>query len=171
MRALGPLVYLPLLAIALVLCVGCNAPKSDTAKDDSEAAAHDDHEHTDHDHADHKHAEHDHHHAETYAEAVAELESLRDTLRDSLKAGDRDKGDVAVHEFGHVLDSLPKLAEAAKLSVEKQADVKKDVEELFEHFEKIDEAFHGDKDQPVPYDEHAEKIDAAIERLHGHAGE
>ncbi|MEX2114942.1 MAG: hypothetical protein WD845_17245 [Pirellulales bacterium] len=162
MRVFGPFALLPTLAIAFVLCVGCNAPTTEVVEKDGETAAHDDHDHKDHDHA-----EHDHHHAETYAEAVAELETLRDTLRDSLKAGERDKGDVAVHEFGHVLDSLPKLAATAKLTVEQQADVKKDVEELFEHFEKIDEAFHGDKDQVVPYDEHAEKIDAAIERLHG----
>ncbi len=90
-------------------------------------------------------------------------------LRDSLKAGDRDKGDEAVHEIGHVLDNIEHLAEHAELSAEQKADVKKDVEELFGHFDKIDQAFHGDKDQEVPYDEHAEAIDAAIERLHSHA--
>jgi hypothetical protein len=168
MRALGPITCLPLLAIALVLCLGCNASKSDADKADSKAAAHDDHDDHEHEGHEHEHAEHGHHHAETYAEAVEELEGLRDTLRDSLKAGDREKGDAAVHEIGHVLDNLEGLAKRAELSAEKQVDVKKDVEALFVHFDKIDEAFHASDDQEVPYDEHAEDIDAAIERLHGH---
>jgi hypothetical protein len=167
MRVLGPVCFLPATIVAFVLCVGCNAPKADSTK--TEETAHDDHEHKDHDHEhkDHEHAEGEHHHAETYAEAVTELETLNATLRDSLQAGERDKGDVAVHEFGHVLDELPKLAESASLSAEQQADVKKTVEELFGHFEKIDEAFHADKDTPVPYDEHADAINAAIEKLKG----
>ncbi len=167
MRVLGPVCFLPATIVAFVLCVGCNAPKADSTK--TEETAHDDHEHKDHDHEhkDHEHAEGEHHHAETYAEAVTELETLNATLRDSLQAGERDKGDVAVHEFGHVLDELPKLAESASLSAEQQADVKKTVEELFGHFEKIDEAFHADKDTPVPYDEHADAINVAIEKLKG----
>lgn len=162
MRALVSLAYVSALAFPLALCLGC-APKTDGAKADAEAA-HDDHDHEGHEHGD---ADHDHHHAETYAEAVAELQELRDTLRDSLKAGERDKGDVAVHEIGHVLDQLPKLAEAAGLSAEQQDEVNKEVENLFGHFDEIDKAFHGEKDQEVPYEEHAEEIDAAIERLHG----
>jgi hypothetical protein len=59
------------------------------------------------------------------------------------------------------------LAEAASLSAEQQEDVKKTAEELFGHFEKIDEAFHAGNDTPVPYDEHAEAIKAAIEKLKG----
>lgn len=155
MRVLGPLCCLPAAVVVLLLCAGCNAPKAEKAK--SEEAAHD-HEH--------EHAG-EHHHAETYAEAVTELETLRNTLRDSLKAGERDNGDVAVHEIGHVLDGLSKLAAAASLSAEQQEEVKKTVDELNEHFGKIDEAFHAGKDTPVPYDEHAAAIDAAIEKLKG----
>lgn len=162
MRVLGPVCFPPAMVVAFVLCVGCNAPKADSAK--NEEAAHDEHDHKDHDH---EHAEGGHHHAETYAEAVTELEALNTTLRDSLKAGERDKGDVAVHEVGHVLDGLSKLAEAASLSAEQQEEVKKTVDELNEHFGKIDEAFHAGSDTPVPYDEHAEAIGAAIEKLKG----
>jgi hypothetical protein len=94
---------------------------------------------------------------------VEKLEALRTTVSDSLKAKDTNKADDAVHEVGHVLEDIPELAKEA-VDEAQHADLKKDVEELFDHFEKLDDEIHSGKE--VSYDAVGEKIDAAIERLH-----
>jgi chromosome segregation ATPase len=89
-------------------------------------------------------------------------------MREALEKGEKDKADDALHEIGHVLEHVDELAEKASLSEAQRDDVKKDVEELLDHFSAIDEKIHGD--EQVAHDELSEKIHAAIERLHGHAG-
>lgn len=136
--------------------LGCG--KSTPTAEKSTAPAHDDHAHEGHDH---KHEGHDDH-PHTYAEAVEKIKQLRNAVRDHLAAKETGKADEAVHEVGHVLEDLPKLAEAH--TAEDQAEVKKAGEELLDLFGKIDEQLHADKEPN--YDEVSAKIDAAVEKLH-----
>ena len=162
--------FLSLGVLAFVFCLGCN--QSPTAEKAPEAAHEDhDHEHAhDHAHEGHDHEGHDHAHDEhaeeskTYAEAVEKVEAARDTIRDSLAAGEKDKADTALHALGHVLEAVPELAKKSTLSAEDQEAVKKDVEELFDLFGKLDEQIHGNLE--ITYDTFGEKIDAAVTRLH-----
>ncbi len=156
--ALGRL--LPPAAIAFVLCLGCNASTPQPEKAAGDAASHDDHDHEGHDHEQGEHADH----PKTYAEAVAKVEALETEMREALAKGETKKADLALHEVGHVLEDVAQLAKEASFSTAQQLDVKKDVDELFEHFGTIDDRIHGDLE--VSYDEFAEKIHAAVERLH-----
>lgn len=170
--------FLSLGVLAFVSCLGCNqSPPAEkvpeAAHEDQEHGhdhAHEGHDHEGHDHEGHGHEGHDHAHGEhaeeskTYAEAVEKVEAARDTIRDSLAAGEKDKADGALHELGHVLEAVPGLAKESALSVEDQEAVKKDVEELFDLFGKLDEQIHGNLE--VTYDAFAEKIDGAVTRLH-----
>jgi hypothetical protein len=165
--------FLSLGVLAFAFCLGCS--QSPPAEKSTEAA-HDDHEHGhDHAHEGHDHGGHDHAHGEhahgehgeaakTYAEAVEKVEAARDTIRDSLAAGDKDKADAALHALGHVLERIPELAKDGALSDEHQEAAKKDADELFDLFGKLDEQIHGDLE--ITYDTFAEKIDAAVTRLH-----
>ena len=165
-------IFLSLGVLAFVFCVGCN--QSPPAEPSTEAA-HDDLEHGEHSHEGHEHEGHDHAHGEhahgehgeaakTYAEAVEKVEAARDTIRDSLAAGDKDKADGALHALGHVLERIPELAKEAALSAEHQEAAKKDADELFDLFGKLDEQIHGDLE--ITYATFAEKIDAAVTRLY-----
>jgi len=165
--------YFPIGALAFALCLGCNSdqPSEPTAEHSHDDHAHEAGEHA-HDHAGHNHAGHehgDHEHgahgdtSKTYAEAVEKVEAARDAIRDSLAAGEKDKADAALHEVGHVLERIPELAKESLPEAE-QADVKKDVEEIFDLFGKLDEQIHGGAE--ITYDTFADKIDAVVERLH-----
>jgi len=152
---------------------------------------HDDHKHDDAEHGDHDHADHkddDHHHAEagnkgetgkhddhdhahdkseaapaTYAAAVEEIEHLRKTIKEHFDAKKLKEADDAVHEVGHVLETVTKLAAKASLPAEDLELVKKHVEELFTAFGKIDEKLHGG--QGSDYNDVAKEIEAAVEAL------
>jgi len=122
-----------------------------------------DHGH-EHGHEGHSHEGHDHaEHPKTYAEAITKLQALRDTTRDALSKGETEKADSAVHEVGHILEELPKLAKEGTFSDADQAEIKKDADELFAEFDKLDVQIHGDK--KTTYDAFATAIDAALERL------
>lgn len=143
-----------------VSLLGCGTKSSTSEK--PAPAAHDEHGH-DHDHAhDHKH-EGDADHPHTFAEAVEKVQQLRTAVRDNLAAKEKGKADDAVHEVGHVLEDLPKLAESASLAPEALSEVKKATDELLDLFGKIDEQIHADKEPN--YDEVSAKIDAAVEQL------
>jgi len=155
--------------LAFVLSLGCSqSPPAEKAPE----AAHDDHEHAHegHDHEGHDHAHGEHGHGEhggaskTYAEAVEKVVAARDTIRDNLAAGDKDKADTALHELGHVLERFPALIKESTLSDEEKEAASKDVDELFEQFDKLDEQIHGETE--ITYEAFSEKIDTAVSRLH-----
>ncbi len=159
--------------LAFVLSLGCNhSPPAEQAPEAAHGdSEHGDHEHGhDHAHEGHDHEGHDHAHGEhggaskTYAEAVEKVVAARDTIRDNLAAGEKDKADAALHELGHVLERIPALIKESTLSDEEKEAAKKDIDELFEQFDKLDEQIHGDLE--ITYDAFAEKIDAAVSRLH-----
>jgi hypothetical protein len=158
--------------------VGCSPATPPVAPAKPVAAAHADHDH-DHgkedshehgkkngkDHADH--GDHDHAHPKTLAAGVAELETMWGHVKESLKAGDRDKADEKVHAVGHLLEDFEGLL--AKEKAEAQEAGKKATQEVFDCFDKLDEAFHGDEDDLKKLDLNVlgERLEAAIKTLKG----
>jgi ABC-type Zn2+ transport system substrate-binding protein/surface adhesin len=140
-------------------------------------AAHADHDKHDHDHAkpaakDHDdHDDHDddhdddHAHPETLAAGVAELEAMWGHVKAALKADDREKADEKVHAVGHLLEDFEDLL--AKEKTEAQEAGKKATQEVFDCFDKLDEAFHGDEDalKKLDLDALGERLEAAIKSL------
>ncbi len=170
MRCFAQSRLLAFAALAGAVCLGCAEKKAAEIVNDGHGHSHAGHEH---EHG-HEHGEHGHEHGEkghaheddskTLHEAVEKIEGLRTTMSEGFAKGEKDKADVAVHEVGHVLERVEHLVKESTLTDEQKAEAKKDVDELFDHFGKIDERIHADKD--VAYDEFSAKIDAAIERLH-----
>ena len=164
--------------IPLAGVVGCSPATPPVAPAKPVAAAHADHDHDHgkedgHDHGkkngkDHDdHGDHDHAHPKTLAAGVAELEAMWGHVKESLKAGDRDKADEKVHAVGHLLEDFEGLL--AKEKAEAQEAGKKATQEVFDCFDKLDEAFHGDEDDLKKLDLNAlgERLEAAIKTLKG----
>jgi hypothetical protein len=169
--AVGMLACLGMLAFAAPGCSPAPAPVA-PAKPAAARADHDhDHDHgkdDDHDHgkqADHDHDDHGHSHPETLAAGVAELEAMWSHVKGSLKAGDREKADEKVHAVGHLLEDFEGLL--AKEKAEAQEAGKKATQEVFDCFDKLDEAFHGDEDdlKKLDLDALGERLEAAIKSL------
>ena len=163
--------------IPLAGIVGCSPATPPVAPAKPVAAAHADHDH-DHDHGkdgshDHgkktgnDHDDHDHAHPETLAAGVAEVEAMWGHVKESLKAGDRDKADEKVHAVGHLLEDFEGLL--AKEKAEVQEAGKKATQEVFDCFDKLDAAFHGDEDdlKKLDLDALGERLEAAIKTLKG----
>ncbi len=110
----------------------------------------------------------DHHaHAETYAEAVAELDEMRSEISQAFAAGDIEAADGPIHEVGHVLEDVVELARKEGLSAEAVAEIDAAVETLFDAFGRVDDKIHGR--EGVTYDEVEAEIDAAFATLRKHA--
>jgi hypothetical protein len=128
---------------------------------------HDKHAHGKHDdHDDGKADDHDDHaHPETLAAGVAELETMWGHVKAALKADDREKADEKVHAVGHLLEDFEKLL--AKEKAEAQEAGKKATQDVFDCFDKLDEAFHGDEDalKKLDLDALGERLEAAIKSL------
>jgi hypothetical protein len=163
--------------IPLAGIVGCSPATPPVAPAKPVAAAHADHDH-DHDHGkgdSHDHGkktgndqdDHDHAHPETLAAGVAEVEAMWGHVKEALKAGDRDKADEKVHAVGHLLEDFEGLL--AKEKAEAQEAGKKATQEVFDCFDKLDEAFHGDEDdlKKLDLDALGERLEAAIKTLKG----
>jgi len=170
-------VFLGVLSVGVlsVGAVGCS-PAPPTAASVKQVAAQADHDH-DHDkHDDHDHGkdgdqdhgkkdDHDHVHPETLAAGVLELDTMWGQVKAALKAGDRDKADEKVHAVGHLLEDFEALL--AKEKADAQEAGKKATQEVFECFDKLDEAFHGDEEDLKKLDLNAlgERLEAAIKSL------
>jgi hypothetical protein len=111
----------------------------------------------------------DHVHAETYADAVAQVEALRNEIRDAFAKGEGASADAAVHKIGHALEDMAMLAKKAALSEADQLEVGTSVEKLLDAFEKVDEKLHGGVG--VEYDKVATDVDAAFASLKKFVGE
>jgi len=161
-----------LLTATLVSCGlflgGCGtsapAPSSDQASE-----AHDHHdEHGDHGH-DHGHDhDHDHGHAhaapESLSAAVSTLAGLRDKIDAALSEADLETADGPVHEVGHILESLPALADKAAVNAEQSETVKQAQAALFEAFGALDKTIHG-KSSGKSWDDVKETVNSAIADL------
>ena len=156
--------------------LGCSpsAPPVAPAKQVAAQADHDKHDKHDHDHGkddDHDHGkadDHDDHaHPETLAAGVAELEAMWGHVKAALKADDREKADEKVHAVGHLLEDFEELLAKEKADVQEAG--KKATQEVFECFDTLDEAFHGDEDalKKLDLDALGERLEAAIKSLKG----
>lgn len=105
---------------------------------------------------------------ETFDGAVSSLMELRDTIRDGIAAGDPDKAHGPLHKIGHVIESLPKLAEKEGKSAEQVSSLKGAADSLLDAFGEIDKTFHGGEGST--YDEVAPEIDVAMNTIAGIAG-
>lgn len=108
----------------------------------------------------------DHKHAETYPDAVAELEEMNKAIATAFASNDSDAAHDPLHEVGHVLDELPALAKKQSLSDEAVAAIGAAVEKLFDSFGKVDAMFHDG--EGATYDEVKADIDANMEVLRQH---
>jgi hypothetical protein len=154
-------VLLGMLSVGVLGCSPAAAPVAPAKP----VAAHTEHdEHDDHDHG--KADDHDDHaHPETLAAGVAELEAMWGHVKAALKADDREKADEKVHAVGHLLEDFEKLL--AKEKAEAQEAGKKATQEVFDCFDKLDEAFHGEEDalKKLDLDALGERLEAAIKSL------
>jgi len=107
-----------------------------------------------------------HAHAETYAEAVAELEEMNKTISAAFAANDIDSADEPIHEVGHVLDEVVTLAKKETMPEEAVAAISAAVEKLFDAFGRVDEKIHGG--EGATYGEVQADIDAGFEVLRQH---
>ena len=141
------------------------------------------HDHADHDHAGHDHADHGatgetskgeamaegdhegHDHPDSLADLVAELDRLAAVVRGGLEKGVREEADSAVHEFGHLVEDVEPLAKEAKLPEGVEATVVKAGSDLFDAFDKLDQAIHGSGDVAEAWKGQAAAIDAALKTL------
>ena len=155
------------LSVGVLGCSPAAAPVS-PAKAVAVHADHDKHDDHDHgkadDHDDHD-KDDDHAHPETLAAGVAELETMWGHVKAALKADDREKADEKVHAVGHLLEDFEKLL--AKEMAEAQEVGKKATQEVFDCFDKLDEAFHGDEDalKKLDLDALGERLETAIKSL------
>ena len=181
----------PALVLGGLLLAGCNgsAPPATVAKKQADIGpalpaakgSHDDHDHAGHDHAGHDHAPadsapaealpadegeaHDHHHPETLAELVGELDKLVAVVKEGMEANVREKADAPVHELGHFLGDVEGLAKEAKLPADVEAGVIAASEALFTVFDKIDIAIHGADDLAKVWGDEAAGIEAGMKTL------
>ena len=181
----------PALVLGGLLLAGCNgsAPPAAVAKKGADIGpalpaakgSHDDHDHAGHDHAGHDHAPadsapaealpadegeaHDHHHPETLAELVGELDKLVAVVKEGMEANVREKADAPVHELGHFLGDVEGLAKEAKLPADVEASVIAASEALFTVFDKIDIAIHGADDLAKVWGDEAAGIEAGMKTL------
>ena len=176
----------PALLVGALALAGCNgsAPPAAVAKKQADVGpalpaakgSHDDPDHAGHDHASHGSAPaeampadegeaHDHHHPETLAELVGELDKLVAVVKEGMEANVREKADAPVHELGHFLGDVEGLAKEAKLPADVETAVIAASEALFTAFDKIDIAIHGADDLAKVWGDEAAAIEAGMKTL------
>jgi len=185
MRIAASLAFL----VAGVLCAGCSQPTATPPKGGSASTApkqgpaeHDhDHDHGDHDHGksegedkgdeamEEKDDAHEHAHPKTLAEGIENLEKLFGSVKEHIAAGAKDSADDAVHEIGHVLESLQGLVATSTLAQEGKQAAGKALDELFDCFDSLDQALHAEEGKgDSPQDalgKVAERLEAAFKTI------
>ena len=152
-----------------LLLVGCNGCTLETSKnsDSGETASNEHHDH-DHDHAGHDHEHTDHQEQMTFEAAVEKLVSMGDTIKQGFASGDTGAAHGPLHQVGHVLETISKLADAEDLSSEQLLAVKAATEKLFDAYGNIDKTMHGGEGST--YEDEADGIQEAMIALKEAAG-
>lgn len=141
-----------LMALVPISLTGCSeadkgTPVTPPAGSTPAASGAHDHDHG-HDHAhdhDHGHADdHDHGHAvpEDFPAAVAALKGQYQQIKQALEQGDVATAHDPLHEIGHLLEALPKLAQQGALSEADVAALVEAVNKMFEGYGALDHAIH-----------------------------
>jgi hypothetical protein len=162
------------LSAALIawLATGCAPATKPAASAKPAAVADHDHDHED-EHGDHDHEDDhgDHDHPETLAQGIAELEKVAADVAAKLTEGAEGAADDAIHMAGHVVEDVKRLlAKQEGLAAEAKAAGEKALDELFEAFDKVDQAMHsGAEDVKAKaveaHEAVKESIAAAVETL------
>lgn len=98
-----------------------------------------------------------------FASALAKLQDLKASIADAYAKEDPHLAHDALHEIGHVIETLPELAKEAGLSEEAQAAVVSASENLMDAYAALDEGMHGGEE--IGYDEVEQKIQDAMASL------
>ncbi len=160
--------------VVLTLAAGCGPAPAPAVKTPPAATV--DHDHDaggEQGHDDDTHAHDDHAHTEPHSlgEGVAQLVRAADAVKDHLAADARDAADDAVHTLGHLLEDLQGLVRTSGLAAETKAKATQALDDLFECFDTLDTALHGEPGTgPTPADAHASianRVEEAIETLRG----
>lgn len=108
-------------------------------------AAHAEHDHDEgHDH-DAEAGHGDHAHAETLADGVVALREAARNLAEKLAGDAQDAADAAVHAAGHAVEDLQAMLTTQEgLVAEAKEAGTKALDDLFEAFDKVDQAMHGE---------------------------
>jgi hypothetical protein len=117
-----------------------------------------------------------HKHAETYAEALAELDKLRTNIETNFKEGTSDLAHNSLHDAGHILEELPALAKKEGISGADFEKVKQAADRAFKAFGELD-TFHGEQNDLPPesdasslqYEKVADDIHSSFQDLHAKA--
>lgn len=142
-----------LVAMSLAGCGGADATPPNSA-----AGQHD------HDHSSHG-EDRGHVHAESYAEALTQVEKLQAEVKAAFSADELSKADGPVHEIGHLLEALPDLARKESLSELDRQQVENSAGALMDRFGELDERIHGGSSAGKAYDEVASSIAEAMATL------
>ena len=102
---------------------------------------------------------------ESLADVSAKVKQFRSSIQEAFAASDMDKADGPVHEVGHLLAEIPKLAENWSLSATEQRQVNQAVDSLMDCFGALDERIHSGGSGGKSFDDVAAQIDAAITEL------
>ena len=104
----------------------------------------------------------------TFQQAVEELVQQRNTIRDGFASGNVDAAHGPLHEVGHTLELLVKLAEKKGIQGSDLETVKQSTETLFDAFDNVDKTLHGGEGST--YEDEAETIDKALGSIAAIAG-
>lgn len=111
-------------------------------------------------------SEHAHPHAETYAEAVAELDAMRSQISEASAAGDIEEAHDPLHEIGHTLEHVVELATKQGLEADAVAEIGAAVDTLLDAFGRVDAKLHDE--EGAEYSEVEADVDAAFATLRKH---
>lgn len=107
---------------------------------------------------------------ESVAVGVAQLKALNASIKAAFDAGTPHECDGALHEASEIVNALPQAATDEGFTAEGVETVSKNAKNLFDHYMKIHEGFHGggeDTSETNSYESVADGIDAAIAELEG----
>ncbi|MEM9585909.1 MAG: hypothetical protein AAGA03_01405 [Planctomycetota bacterium] len=175
--------------VALVIYVGCKPAETPPTASVSDASTDHDHDHSDHDHDhddhahdhddheghdhdDHDHDGHDHGDADaaqakylvlSYKEALEKLKTMNDEIAKIATGEAVDDSHGPLHEVGHLLLALYKIAEKDGIVDEGLDIIDEESDALFTLFDKVDSKLHDKKGKD--YEEVSDAIKASISNL------
>jgi hypothetical protein len=151
-RSLAFILGIPMIGALTVFQVGCGSPSAeptDTPTASEQPA-------DDHDDA-----------PESYAEAVTLLKEHYSVIKNAFESGNDNEAHEPLHHVGHVLESIPDLAESAQLSSEQIEQVQQAVDEMFAAYGEVDKAMHANEEPDYAavsetLDTHMSTLEAAV---------
>ena len=78
--------------------------------------------------------------------AISDIKEHGSEVSEAFQAGDPDAAHEALHELGHLLVSIPALADESAMSSEDRSEVKRAGKQLFDAYDKLDQLMHGKKE-------------------------